>query len=73
MNGKAIINICSTKYIFNQSPGSVDDVIKFFNLAEGTKSFLTNASPGSCVLSLNNSVTAIQFIVTDFEKDYVFT
>ncbi|MBO6233729.1 MAG: hypothetical protein J6N78_06750 [Clostridia bacterium] len=37
MNGRAIINICSTKYIFKQSPGSVDDVIKFFNLAERNK------------------------------------
>jgi len=41
--GKAIINICSTRYLFKQSPGSVDDVANFFNLSEGTKNFLTNA------------------------------
>lgn len=72
-NGKTIINICSTRYLFKQSPGSVDSVVDFFNLSEGTKNFLTTASPGQCVVSLNNSVTAIKFVVTDYEKEFVFT
>ncbi len=72
-NGKTIINICSTRYIFKQSPGSVDDVVEFFNLSEGTKEFLTTASPGECIISLDNNVTTIKFIVTNFEKKYVFT
>ena len=73
MNGKTLINICSTRYLFKQSPGSVDSVVDFFNLAEGTKEFLTTASPGQCVVSLNNSVTAIKFIITPYEKEFVFT
>ena len=72
-NGKAIINICSTRYLFKQSPGSVDDVVHFFNLSEGTKNFLTNANPGECVVSLNNSVTAIKFVITDYEKEFIYT
>lgn len=28
---------------------------------------------GECVISLNNSVTAIKFVVTDFEMNFVFT
>ena len=72
-NGKTIINICSTRYLFKQSPGSVDSVTDFFNLSEGTKNFLTTANPGECVISLNNSVTAIKFIITQFEKDFVST
>lgn len=72
-NGKTIINICSTRYLFKQSPGSVDEVVDFFNLSEGTKNFLTTANPGECVIILNNSVTAIKFIITDFEKQFVFT
>ena len=72
-NGKTIINICSTRYLFKQSPGSVDSVVDFFNLAEGTKEFLTTASSGQCVVSLNNSVTAIKFIITPYEKEFVFT
>lgn len=71
--GKTIINICSTRYLFKQSPGSVDSVVDFFSLSEGTKNFLTTASPGESVISLNNSVTAIKFIITDFEKEFVFT
>ena len=72
-NGKTIINICSTRLIFKQSPGSVDSVVDFFNLAEGTKNFLTTANHGECVISLNNSVTAIKFVITDYEKEFVFT
>ncbi len=73
MNGKTIINICSTRYLFKQSPGSVDDVVDFFNLSEGTKNFLTAATPGQCVISLNNTVTAIKFIITKYEEPFVFT
>lgn len=73
MNGKTIINICSTRYLFKQSPGSVDDVVNFFNLSEGTKNFLTAATPGQCVISLNNTVTAIKFIITKYEEPFVFT
>lgn len=32
--GRTIINICSTRLIFKQSPGSVDDVVDFFNLSD---------------------------------------
>lgn len=73
MNGKTIINICSTRYLFKQSPGSVDEVVDFFNLSEGTKNFLTAATPGQCVISLNNTVTAIKFIITKYEENFVFT
>ena len=33
-NGKAIINICSTRYLFKQSPGNVDEIVNFFHLSE---------------------------------------
>lgn len=72
-NGKSIINICSTRYLFKQSLGSVNEVVNFFNLSEGTKSFLTTANPGECVINLNDSVTAIKFIITDYERNFVFT
>lgn len=45
----------------------------FLIYQNGTKNFLTTASPGECVISLNNSVTAIKFVITDFEKEFVFT
>ena len=51
----------------------MDEVVNFFNLSEGTKNFLTTANPGECVISLNNSVTAIKFVITDYEKEFVFT
>ena len=44
--GKAIINICPTKFIFKQNSGNVDEIVDFFHLADGTKQFLTTAEPG---------------------------
>jgi len=73
MSGKTIINICSTRYLFKQSPGSVDEVVDFFNLSEGTKQFLTGANPGECIMSLNNNVTSIKFEITKFEENFIFT
>lgn len=41
--GKTIINICSTRYLFKQSPGSVDSVVDFFNLSERNKKLFNNS------------------------------
>lgn len=51
----------------------MDSVTDFFNLSERNKNFLTTANPGECVISLNNSVSAIKFVITDYEKKFVFT
>ncbi len=48
-------------------------MVDFFNLSDGTKIFLVNANPGECVISLNNNVTAIKFVITNYEKGFVFT
>ena len=72
MNGKAIINICATRFLFKQSSGIAEEVKKFFGLSDGAKEFLTIASPGECIMSLNNNVTAIKFVVTDYEKTLIY-
>ncbi len=71
--GKTIINICSTIYIFKQNSSSVDNIVDFFHLSEGTKDFLTISKPGEAIMALNGSITAIKFEVTPFEKGFVFT
>lgn len=71
--GKAIINICPTKFIFKQNAGNVDEIVDFFHLSEGTKQFLTSASPGECVMSINNNITAIKFEVLKDEEKFIFT
>lgn len=45
----------------------------FSTYQNGTKEFLTTASPGQCVVSLNNIITAIKFIITKYEEQFVFT
>lgn len=72
-NGKAIINICATKFFFKQSTGNVDEIIKFFNLSEGARDLLTMANPGECIFSLNNNITAMKFDIADYEKEFVLT
>ena len=71
--GKTIINICSTRFLFKQSSGNVDEIQEFFNLSDGAKELLTSASPGECIMSLNNNITAISFEVAPYEKEFVFT
>ena len=44
-NGKTIINICSTIYLFKQNASSVDNIVNHFHLSEGTKDFLTMSRP----------------------------
>ena len=72
-NGRTIINICSTIYICKQNSSSVDNIVNFFHLSEGTKDFLTMSKPGEAIMSLNGSITAIKFEATEFEKEFVFT
>lgn len=48
-------------------------LLHFLIYQNGTKDFLTTASPGQCVVSLNNSVTAIKFVITKYEEQFVFT
>ena len=72
-NGKTIINICSTKFLFKQSTGNVENIRNFFSLSEGAEEILTMANPGECIFSLNNNVTAMKFQIADFEKEFVLT
>lgn len=72
-NGRTIINICSTRFLFRQSTGNVEDIQEFFNLSDGAKELLTIASPGECIMSLNNNVTAIKFQIANYEKEFVYT
>jgi type IV secretory pathway VirB4 component len=41
-DGKTIINICSTIYIFKQNSSSVDGIVDFFNLADRHKRLSNN-------------------------------
>lgn len=68
-----IINICSTRFLFKQSTGNVEEIKDFFNLSDGAKELLTIAAPGECIMSLNNNVTAIKFQIANYEKEFVFT
>lgn len=72
-NGRTIINICSTRFLFKQSTGNVEDIKEFFNLSDGAKELLTIASPGECIMSLNNNTTAIKFQIASYEKEFVST
>ena len=56
-----------------QSPGNVDETIKFFKLSEGTREILLKARPGECILNQDGRVTAIKVEMTDFEKEFVTT
>lgn len=67
--GRAILNNCDTALLMKQSPMSVDKVISHFKLAEGTREYLLNCSPGEGLLNKGGTVSAIKIEMLDREKD----
>ena len=67
--GRAILNNCDTALLMKQSPMSVDKVISHFKLAEGTRDYLLNCSPGEALLNKGGTVSAIKIEMLDREKD----
>lgn len=71
IQGRAILNNCDTTLLMKQSPMSVDKVISYFKLAEGTREYLLNCSPGEGLLNKGGTVSAIQIEMLDREKDII--
>lgn len=57
--GRAILNCCGTAILMKQSPISVDKVIEYFKLSEGTREFLLKARPGDALLNMEGTISAI--------------
>lgn len=71
--GKALINSCDSVLIMKQSAGSVDEVIKFFKLAESTKDILLNARPGDAILCQSGRAKAVRVDMTEYESKFITT
>lgn len=69
--GRAILNNCDTTLLMKQSPMSVDKVISHFKLADGTREYLLNCSPGEGLLNRGGTVSAIQIEMLEREKDII--
>ena len=67
--GRATLNSCGTAIIMKQSPASVDNILEFFKLSEGTKDFLLQAQKGEALLYLEGKVSAIVIEALDNEKE----
>lgn len=67
--GRAILNCCETAILMKQSPVSVDKVIEFFKLSDGTKDFLLKARPGEALLNMGGSTSAIAIEMLEKEKE----
>lgn len=67
--GRATLNSCGTAIIMKQSPMSVDKVIEFFKLSEGTREFLLQAKKGEAILYSEGKVTAIAIEVLEKEQE----
>lgn len=67
--GRAILNCCGTAILMKQSPISVDKVIEYFKLSEGTREFLLKARPGEALLNMEGTISAIAIEVLDKEKE----
>lgn len=67
--GRATLNSCGTAIIMKQSPASVDKIIEFFKLSEGTRDFLLQAQKGEALLYMEGKVSAIIIETLDMEKE----
>ena len=69
LSGRAILNNCDTTILLRQSSMSVDDVIKYFKLAEGTRDFLLKCQPGEALINRGGTVSAIRVEMLERERD----
>ncbi len=67
--GRASLNSCGTAIIMKQSPASVDKIIEFFKLSNGTREFLLQAKKGEALLYMEGKVSAIAIEILDKEKE----
>lgn len=67
--GRAILNCCGTAVLMKQSPISVDKVIDYFKLSDGTRDFLLKARPGEALLDMEGTISAISIEVLEKEKE----
>ena len=72
-DGQAVINSCATHILMRQLPAAVEKVVEHFHLASGAYDLLQTFSPGECIISLNNSVTAIKVEPFSYEWPYITT
>lgn len=50
---------------------SVDKVIEYFKLAEGTRDFLLKCQPGEALINRGGTVSAIKVEMLEREKDMI--
>lgn len=67
--GRAILNCCGTAILMKQSAISVDKVIEYFKLSEGTREFLLKARPGEAILNMEGNISAIAIEVLNKEQE----
>ncbi|MBI5412315.1 DUF87 domain-containing protein [Candidatus Peregrinibacteria bacterium] len=70
--GKPIITNSSMQLLLKQSPGSVDGLVKLFNLTEGEKYLLLNSDIGQGLFFAGLKHVAIQ-IIASYNEDRVIT
>ncbi len=67
--GRATLNSCGTAILMKQSPMSVDRIIEYYKLSNGTRDFLLKARPGEAILYLEGSISAIYIETLDKEEE----
>jgi len=72
-DGIAILNSCSTHIMLRQLPKVAEEVVKYFDLADGAAELLKTFGKGECILNLQSFVTAIRIIPLNYEWDYIVT
>lgn len=71
--GRAIINMCATKFLMRQESDMAAQISDFFRLSEQTTEIITSADKGQGILINPREKIFVQITPFDFEWEYVTT
>jgi len=71
--GRAIINMCASKFLMRQESDMAAQIAEFFRLSERTTEIITSADKGQGILMNPREKIFVQITPFDFEWEYVTT
>lgn len=71
--GRAIINMCASKFLMRQESDMAAQIAEFFRLSERTTEIITSADKGQGILMNPKEKIFVQITPFDFEWEYVTT
>lgn len=73
IEGRAILDFCSFKYIFRQDARLSNEIAEYFGLSDSAKKSLPNFQKGQCIISTELGNIMVQVDLFEKEKEFATT